>query len=622
MSTTNAADSLQKVQQSLGEAERLIRSGQTGPAERLCRELLAAHPRLPGALNMLALLLAGRGAYAEAEEAFNRAIAVVPDEPGLYNNLANLQKTRGDIDGAERSLRKALQLKPDFAESYYNLGLLMMLRDEPERALAAYRRATALKPDYPEALIQTGVMLKVLGRHDEALEAYDAAVAARPDYFDAHYYRGDQLTAMDRFDDAVAAFDVALKLRPESPPALYARANALARARRDEEALEAFRVTLESAPQSVSAHKQYNTLAYTLGRLDPQNTSYAQARRRIGDHPDLLLDDGEQHLRLGNAELAEQLFADALRMAPERPDIVNARGRALLRLKRSEEAIDLFRDAALHDKRTMASRRDLAMALLQNRRSAEAIPVLEQALAFAPFDQLLLAFLALAYREQGDERYTALVDHEKYVRVYDLDPPAGFSDAASFNEALGEELKRLHTRTVQPLDQSLRGGTQTAGDLFAEKSPLIVALRESIERAVRDYSAALPDDVSNPVAVRKTDKFGFSGSWSCRLHEGGYHDNHVHHKGWISSAYYAALPGVVADADKKQGWLKFGESNIALGERDRPARIIQPAIGRLVLFPSYFWHGTVPFAADEARMTVAFDVLPNHGANGTASFDF
>jgi len=28
-----------------------------------------------------------------------------------------------------------------------------------------------------------------------------------------------------------------------------------------------------------------------------------------------------------------------------------------------------------------------------------------------------------------------------------------------------------------------------------------------------------------------------------------------------------------------------------------------------VLFPSYFWHGTVPFHAG-ARLTAAFDVIP------------
>jgi hypothetical protein len=28
------------------------------------------------------------------------------------------------------------------------------------------------------------------------------------------------------------------------------------------------------------------------------------------------------------------------------------------------------------------------------------------------------------------------------------------------------------------------------------------------------------------------------------------------------------------------------------------------------LFPSYMWHGTIPFRSDEPRMTVAFDVVP------------
>jgi hypothetical protein len=30
-----------------------------------------------------------------------------------------------------------------------------------------------------------------------------------------------------------------------------------------------------------------------------------------------------------------------------------------------------------------------------------------------------------------------------------------------------------------------------------------------------------------------------------------------------------------------------------------------------VLFPSYVWHGTVPFAGDQPRLTVAFDAVPD-----------
>jgi ectoine hydroxylase-related dioxygenase (phytanoyl-CoA dioxygenase family) len=40
------------------------------------------------------------------------------------------------------------------------------------------------------------------------------------------------------------------------------------------------------------------------------------------------------------------------------------------------------------------------------------------------------------------------------------------------------------------------------------------------------------------------------------------------------------------------------------------ARHVRPAPGKLVLFPSYMWHGTEPFTTDESRMTIAFDVVP------------
>jgi Putative 2OG-Fe(II) oxygenase len=37
---------------------------------------------------------------------------------------------------------------------------------------------------------------------------------------------------------------------------------------------------------------------------------------------------------------------------------------------------------------------------------------------------------------------------------------------------------------------------------------------------------------------------------------------------------------------------------------------VQPAPGRLVLFPSYMWHGTIPFHDAQPRTTIAFDVVP------------
>ncbi len=80
-----------------------------------------------------------------------------------------------------------------------------------------------------------------------------------------------------------------------------------------------------------------------------------------------------------------------------------------------------------------------------------------------------------------------------------------------------------------------------------------------------------------------------------------------------------SVPEVVSEGSGRQGWLSFGESNLDLGERDRPSRLVQPAAGKLVLFPSYFWHGTVPFTSDDTRLTIAFDVVPGRVKPGPGS---
>ncbi|MDG1799917.1 MAG: putative 2OG-Fe(II) oxygenase [Luminiphilus sp.] len=42
-----------------------------------------------------------------------------------------------------------------------------------------------------------------------------------------------------------------------------------------------------------------------------------------------------------------------------------------------------------------------------------------------------------------------------------------------------------------------------------------------------------------------------------------------------------------------------------------PVRTIRPVVGSLVLFPSYLWHGTIPFTSDQSRISVAFDIIPH-----------
>jgi hypothetical protein len=103
----------------------------------------------------------------------------------------------------------------------------------------------------------------------------------------------------------------------------------------------------------------------------------------------------------------------------------------------------------------------------------------------------------------------------------------------------------------------------------------------------------------------------FGPSWSVRLAGSGFHFAHVHPGGVMSSACYISLPEGMGEQDPQEGWLEIGRPPPQLKVDLPPIATVEPRPGRLVLFPSYIFHGTRPFKAGE-RLTVAFDVVaPN-----------
>ena len=93
-----------------------------------------------------------------------------------------------------------------------------------------------------------------------------------------------------------------------------------------------------------------------------------------------------------------------------------------------------------------------------------------------------------------------------------------------------------------------------------------------------------------------------------RLTDGGFQANHVHDRAWISSAYFVALTPKEKLRDPHAGWLKLGEPNRP-PPGCTPEAFVEPKVGTLILFPSYMWHGVIPFEGGE-RLSLSFDVIP------------
>ena len=235
--------------------------------------------------------------------------------------------------------------------------------------------------------------------------------------------------------------------------------------------------------------------------------------------------------------------------------------------------------------------------------------VLEQAdVARHPHDQYALALQAIAWRLAGDPRYPALYDYETLVRAWTVEPPQGWSSLPAYLADLAEGLKALHTVKTHPIGQSLRHGSQTSQDLFQVDHPAIRALPEALNGAIRAHLAALGQG-RDVVRSRNTGGYAYRGLWSVRLRPDGFHADHVHPEGWLSSAFYVELPDAV-HGEGREGWIKFGEPGLPTRPPLAAEHFVKPEPGRLVLFPSYIWHGTVPFGGTATRLPCAFDLAP------------
>ena len=115
----------------------------------------------------------------------------------------------------------------------------------------------------------------------------------------------------------------------------------------------------------------------------------------------------------------------------------------------------------------------------------------------------------------------------------------------------------------------------------------------------------------NPELAEAHNALGSAFSAADRMEEAGHQIQHIHESGWLSGVYYPKVPSDIgASEDDPTGWIEFGlPQDLYRVKKAPPLRLIKPEEGLLVLFPSYFFHRTVPTGSEELRIRIAFDVM-------------
>jgi tetratricopeptide (TPR) repeat protein len=591
-----------------------LNRGELADAEGWLSLALESDPSDAQALQLLGSVRRYQGQLDEAERLLRLSLSQDPNQPNVHCNLGNVLGLQGRFHEAAESHREAIRLKPNYAEAYLNLALTQSALGDHEGAEKSCRSALRIQPNYLYAKQTLASELNDLGRPQEAERILRQALMAgsrNPRQVAALQHNlGVSLKQQRRYQEALACLDAARNIAPDLPLVEFNRGDALQFLGRLGEAAEAFSKAVQANPLDVNTHEQLNKVLYRLG-------DDANFLRSFDDVAALYPDNGLLPLKKGNLQYLKEDFAGAresferaARLLPEASTPHVGLALVLARTGELDAAIREHEIANSIDPNSVQSWRSFAETLLRARDPAKARAAAEKALALDPHHQATLATWGLALRLLNDPLEEKLNDYERLVRVYELDPPDGYSDMEAFNRDLNLDLDRLHFGQREFIDQTLRAGTQTLENLFGSGLAHVGQLRAKIDGAVADYIAQMKDEPSHPLFARKSKDFSYNGSWSARLHDCGYHTNHVHPDGWISSAYYVSLPDVVAESKSDDGWIKFGEPNFDSGIDNPIRRKVQPRSGTLVLFPSYMWHGTVPFHSAQSRTSVAFDVAP------------
>lgn len=592
---------LQKAMQRLGARD-------FGGAQAILEGLLKAYPDEPNGLHLLGLVRTQQGRPLEAITLLERSVSLSPRHALTWLNLGKLLSQLGRDTDAAAAFGEAVALEPEQAEAQLELGNTLHRLQRLDEAENALRIAARLHPGEARIGLSLGSMLLDKRQFAEADALLRDAIPRTQDAeILGKLWNNLALALRGRGDDAGAlqACEFAQARAPQFTHLDAVRADALDAMGRHDEALGILDGVLARDPHNPTAHIHYSSLLYRLGHSQclmsfdraPQ-TAPLRALKAA-----LLV----QHRKPAEAEA---LFARLAAELPDDVDIMTGMATALTMQHRFDEAATWRRKAIARRPADPALQAQLANTLLNARDPRQALAAAQAGHRLAPADQSCLALMSTALRLLGeDEQDERLSGYDTLIRVFDLPPPAGFSSMEDFNAELAGYLDTLHPDTREPLEQSLRGGTQTLNNLFGAGHDLVERVRQCIEEAVSRYIAELSSDESHPFHRRRRSGGGrMLGSWSSRLRDCGFHANHIHPAGWISSCYYVKVPNVAADSQAQQGWIKFGEPSFETGLPAR--RSIQPVPGRLILFPSYMWHGTTPFQEPTVRTTIAFDMAP------------
>ena len=537
-----------------------------------------------------------QGKHKEAEQLYREILRIKPDHLDANNNLGALLYGLDRLEEAEKSYKKTIELKPDFAEGHYNLAITLQKLNKLEEAEKNYKKAIEIKKDFDVAYNNLANIQKNLSRLEEAEKNYRKAIELKPDYAEAHNNLGITLQKLDKLEDSELSHKKAIELKPNFAEGHFNFGVLLQKLNKTNEAELIYKKVIELNPNFTKAHNNLGIMQAQLGKLNEAATSFKKAI-------ELKKDYAEAHSNLGSAlkdlgKLDEAL--ESQRKALEHKmdfDVGHYNlGTTLYLSKQFKKAADEFMLSNYKD-----SKDNLLKCWFDLNDQSNFNNQLDKMLDNGTISPVVGSLVSRSRARYGIHKQNPFCNEPlDYVIKTDLTKLCDFKKI--FIETSKNILK--DNAIINKTQSLLINGTQTSGNLFSQKNDLVEKMKDIIDLEIKKYRENFKD--SKEGFLKNWPKSYTLNGWFINMKSGGKLSPHMHERGWLSGSIYINVP------PKKK--TDSGNLVVCIDDKENdknPKKSIDVVTGSFCLFPASLLHYTIPFEADEERIVLAFDVIPN-----------
>jgi len=583
-------------------------------AIEICHQILNISPYHKDAFHIRALCYASTNQTMEAEQSFREAKKNCKTiDINLLSNFANFLNQNGKLEESLLYYKKCIEVNKNNEFFWRCSAIIYNKLANYSKAIIFIEEAIRLNSSNYQSFNIQGSILKNIAEYIEAIEAFKKGLELSKGNPELLFNLSLCYRLDGRFNEA---FDIVKGLVNKIPnnPELEFQFGCLYYD------LANFELSERHLRKAISINPEYTLAHETLSKLIWENQDqtegfinsyheYIRCHARASEP--MLCSMAQQYILIGEYQQAETTLKNALQSHQGSVDLLYALSSVYSRSKDNIlEAKKILERILSQQPNHLRAILDLSVILIKQEQHKLAEEYLNSALSLDSNNAEVWAYLGICWKKTDGNKFNWLNDYDKLIHHGEFNVKSIGYTHEEFKQELLEELFKLHNSNRSPLDQSVRNGSQTMGNIFRKQPLIFKKLEQLLTEQFEIFRSRLTVDNKHPFLSKIEKPIYFNGAWSVLLQKEGFHSNHIHPKGWISGPAYISIPSHFNENDPdREGWIKFGETSLGLQD-DKPDLEICPRENTCIFFPSYMWHGTNPVSKDAQRMTISYDVSP------------